>query len=146
MALADEQQLFRPDGGEANQQDSRDLGMVGEGTELFEFPQAEEHREETANELAPDPRMVPNQIENPIQTGAEEKGTEEARDGAAWAWSGLILSLLSFLVMPLFLGIVGIGLGYVGFRQGSRNIGVWAMGIGALSILASLLITPFFIR
>lgn len=143
MGLADEQ--FRPESGEAHEENN-DQSILEDVQGLFELPQVEEHREETAGELAPDTRVLPGQEEAPPQESAAEEAVEEAGDGAVWSWAGLVLSLLSFLVMPLFLGIVGMGLGYVGFRQGARNTGVWAMGLGALSILASLLITPYFVR
>lgn len=54
---------------------------------------------------------------------------------STYGWIGIVLSLLSFLVWPVFFGAVGIILGFVSRSKGADTLGNIAIGIGALSII-----------
>ena len=47
-------------------------------------------------------------------------------------------------MLPVLLGIAGIIVGYIARRQGAAGLGAWAMGIGAVSLVLGIFITPFF--
>ncbi|MCG5103063.1 hypothetical protein [Oceanobacillus alkalisoli] len=54
---------------------------------------------------------------------------------STYGWIGIVLSFLSFLIWPVFMGAVGIILGFVSRSKGADTLGNIAIGIGALSII-----------
>ncbi len=74
----------------------------------------------------------------------ENNAMVQTKSGLAIA--GLVASIISLFVFPIFLGMVGVVLGFIGMRRGARTLGMWAIGIGAVSILISILFTPFIVR
>lgn len=80
----------------------------------------------------------------------EEYATEFAADDtdtpnndeviSTYGWIGIVLSFLSFLVWPLFLGAAGIILGFVSRSKGADTLGNIAIGVGALSIILRIFI------
>ncbi|WP_234969332.1 DUF308 domain-containing protein [Bacillus massilinigeriensis] len=102
----------------------------------------ESYREETAAEIAA-PVTGLRRREN---TGKrkETNTADMENSGTILGFSALALSILSLFVLPIFLGAAGIVLGYVAMRRGSRSMGGWAIGIGAVSIIIGLFILPFY--
>jgi hypothetical protein len=56
----------------------------------------------------------------------------------------LIVSILSLFMMPFLLGIIGIIGGFISRSKGAKSLGSWAIGIGAVSIIVGIFISPFF--
>lgn len=61
-----------------------------------------------------------------------------------YGWIGLALSIISFFMWPIVLGAAGIILGFVSRARGADALGNIAIVAGAISILLSIFITPFF--
>jgi hypothetical protein len=95
---------------------------------------ADRYREETAAEL----------------TGSRPKNfktndnSEKSTAGTGIGITALVVSIISLFMMPVFLGIVGIVLGFIARGRGARSLGSWAIGVGALSIVVGIFIMPFF--
>jgi hypothetical protein len=100
-------------------------------------------KEETAAEIAPrlqrndDNREAENLPYQSITTVQE--GTA---NGMILGIIGLVFSLLSLFSLPFFLSVLGIGSGFFAYRRGARSLGKWAIGLGMISLLASILFTP----
>lgn len=94
---------------------------------------------EAAEEIA-DP--MPRSAEEPADEGRSAQGDE----GRGLGIAGIILSLVSIFILPAVLAPAGIIVGYLAFRQGSRTTGIWAMVIGAFSLLMALLVLPAYFR
>ncbi|MFC7370362.1 hypothetical protein ACFQPF_01540 [Fictibacillus iocasae] len=71
-----------------------------------------------------------------------ERNVEGAGKGAGI--TALILAVLSLFILPVFFGGAGVILGFVARRMGARSLGNWAIGLGAVSIIISLLFAPYF--
>ncbi|MCI1856548.1 MAG: hypothetical protein LKI94_04955 [Sporolactobacillus sp.] len=98
------------------------------------------NNEEYAKELAAD------QYEEQGDRDGRPLGSGERREvgeGRGMGWLALILSCIAFFFLPIIMGIAGIVIGYIAFREGSRTLGGWAMGIGAVAVLFQLL-SPLF--
>lgn len=89
---------------------------------------------EGATEIAP--TDGPNQRE---RDGVTEAGETEA--GRGLGIFGLVLSVLSFFIVPFLLGPAGIILGIISIRRGSRW-GMWAVGLGVVSIILTAFVAP----
>lgn len=106
--------------------------------------------EETAAEIAP----IGTQV-RPLGEGdrdddnlmAETDNAEEAEaGGVALGWTGLVLSILSLFFLPVLTASAGIVIGFFSYRGGARTLGLWAIGIGLLSLLIALFFAPFVVR
>ncbi|RID83830.1 DUF4190 domain-containing protein [Mesobacillus zeae] len=98
------------------------------------------YREETAAEIAAPVSGLRERTAK--QEGSAETDTENS--GMIMGFSALALSILSLFVLPVFLGIAGMVLGYVAIKRGARSLGGWAIGVGAVSIIIGLFILPFY--
>ncbi|WP_430696681.1 DUF4190 domain-containing protein [Metabacillus mangrovi] len=97
-----------------------------------------EYKEESATEIAP-----------PVQSYREEERYEDGdRDGAAegrtTGYIAIALSVISLFLLPVILGAAGLIVGFVARRKGAKTLGSWAIGIGAVSLILGLFVTPFF--
>lgn len=103
--------------------------------------------EEAGAELVPELPQTEGGSRNRLTAVDEDKEFTESEEsdmgGRTMSWIGLAVSVLAFFMFPIVLGAVGALLGFFGYRQGAGNIGIWAMGLGALAIVGSLLLTPF---
>ena len=103
--------------------------------------------EETAGEVAPQIGRN-NDINLTYEANDDNENVEnnEAEDqGTRWVGGvALTLSILSLFFLPVLLGAAGLIVGFVARRRGSEGMGNWAIGIGAVSLIISLFITPFF--
>ncbi|MFJ7754941.1 DUF4190 domain-containing protein [Peribacillus muralis] len=97
--------------------------------------------EETSAEISTMPRRSRSYKDESV-VGAVDSG-EVASRGKVIGVAALIISILSLFMMPFLLGIAGIIVGIVARSRGS-NMGTWAIGIGALSIIVGIFILPFF--
>ncbi|RYL91597.1 hypothetical protein EWI07_10845 [Sporolactobacillus sp. THM7-4] len=102
------------------------------------------NNEEYAKELAADqynPDAPGRRIghDRPVKSTVDR--TEEGGRGAGWL--ALVVSIAALFFLPIVLGIAGIIIGYIAFRQGARTLGGWAIGIGIVAVLIQLL-SPLF--
>lgn len=112
----------------------------------------EDYFEETAAEVAPrlgtftDVPSISPENERPTATEAPrniEETTVEA--GRGMAILALAISVISLFIMPVILGAAGVIIGFIAKRRGAEGLGNWAIGIGAVSLIVSLFIAPFFL-
>lgn len=109
---------------------------------------APRHGEEFANEDIVD--IEPDSSRNEeyaAEFTADEVSHRAETDGEVntmYGWIGLALSIISFFMWPIVLGAAGVILGFVSRARGADALGNIAIVAGAVSILLSLFITPFF--
>ncbi|UVI32161.1 DUF4190 domain-containing protein [Paenibacillus spongiae] len=98
----------------------------------------ERYKEEAAAEIA-----VPAQ---PVNSSARlDEAEEETRSaGRATGWAALILSIMSWFVWPVLLGITGAVVGFMAYRQGSRGLAVWSIALGLIAAAAYLVLIPLY--
>lgn len=94
--------------------------------------------EETSAEFSP---------EHPANQRYSDDNEEESMNGLmkgkAMGIFALLLSILSLFILPVFLGGAGIIVGFIARRGQAKTIGNWAIGIGIVSIIASLFFRSF---
>lgn len=95
----------------------------------------DDYSEETAAEIA-----------NPVNVNRYEsdKADHEAGAGRGLGFFALTLSIISLFMFPVFLGIVGIIVGFIARKRGAEGLGIWAIGLGAASIILRMFVMPFF--
>lgn len=64
--------------------------------------------------------------------------------GVGFGYVAVILSIISLFYLPVILGAIGLVLGWIAVKGGSKGMGYTAIFIGGFSIVAGLLIYPFF--
>ncbi|MCL6585382.1 MAG: DUF4190 domain-containing protein [Anoxybacillus sp.] len=74
----------------------------------------------------------------------DEREEREGANGSGWGWTALALSILSLFIMPILLGAAGIIVGFMARRRGATTLGMWAIGIGVVSIIIKLFVIPFY--
>ncbi|KAB2333881.1 hypothetical protein [Bacillus mesophilum] len=131
--MADQDQKFD---GKTNHRYGTDIGEVGEVKQYGAYG-AGDFTEETSAEIA-----APVTTYN--RSRSEVKDQPQAGEGKGVGYTALILSILSLFIWPVLMGAAGIVLGFVASRRGSKTLGGWAIGIGAVSIIIGLFILPFF--
>ncbi|TCS83681.1 DUF4190 domain-containing protein [Tepidibacillus fermentans] len=99
--------------------------------------------EELAAELTPtfNQKVIPTakrDDRNQIEKINERDGVTN-RSGIALV--GVILSILSLFILPYLLAPIGIVLGYLGYRNGDQTVGMWAMGLGGVGLIGTLIMT-----
>jgi len=100
------------------------------------------HDEELAAELTPtfNPRVLPIRRKNDRhRIVLIDRDVDTKRSGMAL--TGVILSLISLFILPYLLAPIGIVLGYLGYRSGAQSVGMWAMGLGVVGLLGTLIMT-----
>ena len=108
-------------------------------------PERNNFAEETAAEVVP-VRPELEQTDKDRERGVDQEHINEdaENDGRGMGIFALILSLLSLLFLPVLLGAAGIIVGFVARRRGANALGNWAIAIGAISVVISLFLAPFF--
>ncbi|MCY8093411.1 DUF4190 domain-containing protein [Bacillus haynesii] len=116
----------------------RDRDRAGYDADLVDATlDNDEFLEETAAEVAPTYRTDNGD-------NGEVRNDADAAGGRVTGYIALALSIISLFMLPVLLGIAGIIVGYIARRQGAAGLGAWAMGIGAVSLVLGIFITPFF--
>lgn len=98
------------------------------------------NQEETAAEIAAPVSIRQNRQEE--RYGQREMDRDTA--GGMLGFAALALAILSLFIMPVNLGAAGIIVGFLAMRRGATKSGGWAIGIGAISLIIGIFITPFF--
>lgn len=75
-----------------------------------------------------------------LQSDEDRKGDSITMYG----WIGIALSIISFFMWPIVLGAAGIIFGFVSRSKGADTLGNIAIAAGAISIIISLFLIPFF--
>jgi hypothetical protein len=109
---------------------------------------------EAANEISPalpDTALGRERNGEPEPARNARRGEHQERDGEGISgqglgWTGLVLSILAFFIFPILFGIAGVAFGFFGYRQGAQTLGIWAMVLGGLAVLGSILFSPYFVR
>lgn len=116
-----------------NQQGAQDTGQVSSP----DLTKSNERDEEFAAEL------TANDFNEPIASEKNnEKSEVEAKTG--FGWFAVIASIISFFLMPIFFSAIGIIVGFVAKSRGADTLGNTAIIAGALSMIITLFIVPFF--
>lgn len=100
-----------------------------------------EYREENAAEIAAPVTLSRKKYDKLTD---RSKDGEESRAGTGVGYLALALSIISLFVIPILFGAAGIVLGFIARGKGASGLGAWAIGIGIVSIVIGLFITPFF--
>ena len=79
---------------------------------------------------------VPARAEPP----ADEPPRTIAEDARRWTVAGFVFAAVAVVLLPLVLGPLGAGLGFVGHRHGDR-LGRWAVGAAILGMLLGFWVT-----
>ncbi|RYL90419.1 hypothetical protein ABNN70_12800 [Sporolactobacillus sp. Y61] len=101
------------------------------------------NNEEYAKELAADQYDPEAARRNRDDKPLHSEGRRSLEGGTGIGWLALIISACALFFLPIVLGIAGIIIGYVAYRQGARTLGGWAIGIGIVAVLIQLL-SPLF--
>ncbi|MDM5298759.1 DUF308 domain-containing protein [Bacillus pumilus] len=64
--------------------------------------------------------------------------------GKGIGYTALAIAIISLFVMPVLLGVAAIVVGYMARRKGAQGLGGWSIGIGIVSVILGIFITPFF--
>jgi hypothetical protein len=97
---------------------------------------AESAAELTAPDAQPDGRK---RTDKPAQPGGRPSDA-----GRATGLFALAIAVASLFVWPLPLGLTAAVLGWYSFREGARGLGVWAVTIGLVAVLAQLVLIPIY--
>lgn len=74
----------------------------------------------------------------------DDEVINDTQVGSIVGWIALIVSVLSFFMMPIVFGVGGIIVGIVARARGAQWLGNIAIGLGIISLVARLFIVPFF--
>lgn len=107
--------------------------------EQEELRRDRQYNEEMATEMAPPTSIRDNNVRN--NTDREEVGDEG--NGRVMGYTGLVVSILALFFWPVFLGAIGVILGFFARRRGSATLGVSSIVIGAFALILGLFILPF---
>lgn len=102
--------------------------------EQEELRRDRQYNEEMATEMAPPTSIRDN-------NDREEVGDEG--NGRVMGYTGLVISILALFFWPVFLGAIGVILGFFARRRGSATLGVSSIVIGAFALILGLFILPF---
>lgn len=82
----------------------------------------------------------------PVRRKIDDERPEQQSSGKGFGYIAIALSILSLFVTtaPALFGIAGIVFGFIARNRGARGMGNWAIGLGALSVVISLFLVPFF--
>jgi len=100
-------------------------------------------QEETAAEIAPRVQTVPREERDIDDYSFLDEVQEDSGGGRTLGVVGLVLAIASLFFLPFLLSLIGIGAGYFAYKRGATGLGKWAMGIGIVSLIGSLLFAPF---
>ena len=123
--------------------DTEQMGVEQQGaqrtppisTGYTNYPRAEDDDEvEFAQEL------TANEFSQPVVNEKSETAEVDVKSG--FGWFSLVLSIVSFFMMPVILSGSGIVLGFVAKSRGANTLGNTAIIAGAISMIITLFIVP----
>lgn len=116
---------------------TRDNTMINRDEPLD--PQFDNIDEEFAQDIALDASSLRHE---PIESDERETDMQDNVQ-TGWGWTAVVLSVLSFFMMPVILGAAGVIIGFVAKRRGADTLGNTAIIAGAVAIILQLFIAPF---
>ncbi|MCD5323593.1 MULTISPECIES: DUF4190 domain-containing protein [Pontibacillus] len=93
---------------------------------------------EFAQEAAVDAKTV----REPIKSNERESDMDNDVH-AGMGWLAVVLSVVSFFILPVILGAAGIIVGFMARRRGAETLGNTAIVAGAISVVLTLVFAPF---
>ncbi|MBR0602097.1 cell division protein CrgA [Bacillus safensis] len=103
------------------------------------FSNDDGYLEETAAEIA-EPYQASRDRED--RRGRDHAGDDSGSKGIGY--TALAIAIISLFVLPVLLGVAAIVVGYIARRKGEHALGAWSIGIGIVSVILGIFITPFF--
>lgn len=92
---------------------------------------ADKYDAEAAAEMAPDNRYLMSTENRSIEAGA------------GVGWLAIVFSVIALFFLPIIMGVAGIVVGYIAYREGAKTLGSWAVGLGLAAIIIRF-ISPLF--
>jgi len=68
----------------------------------------------------------------------------DATAGRVIGWIALTFAVASWFLWPVLMGATAALLGWFAYRQGSKKLGAWAVGIGLVALAAYLALLPLY--
>ena len=78
----------------------------------------------------------------PAEPPANRADTADQRMGIGWF--AIILSIASWFMWPAVLGSAGTVMGLIAYFRGQRSLGLWAIILGIISLVISVLLIPYY--
>lgn len=103
------------------------------------FSNDDGYLEETAAEIA-EPYQASRDRED--RRERDHVGNDSGSKGIGY--TALAIAIISLFVLPVLLGVAAIVVGYIARRKGAHALGAWSIGIGIVSVILGIFITPFF--
>jgi hypothetical protein len=94
----------------------------------------EDYNEETAAEISPSVSV----------SRSNEDEVDNTQSGKVFGYIAIALAIISLFAAPVLFGAGAIILGFVARAKGATGLGNWSIGLGALSLIVSLFLAPFF--
>jgi len=79
----------------------------------------------------------------PAEQSVNRAETADQRMGIGWF--AIILSIVSWFVWPAVLGTAGMVMGLIAYFRGHRSLGLWAIILGLISLVISVLLIPYYL-
>lgn len=92
---------------------------------------ADEYDTGRAADMAPDNRYLMSTRNRSIEAGA------------GVGWLAIVFSVIALFFLPIIMGVAGIIVGYMAYREGAKTLGAWAVGLGLAAIIIRF-IAPLF--
>ncbi|GBF75443.1 hypothetical protein PA598K_03855 [Paenibacillus sp. 598K] len=73
-----------------------------------------------------------------------EMDRADATAGRVIGWVALAFAVASWFLWPVLMGATAALLGWFAYRQGSKRLGAWAVGIGLVALAAYLALLPLY--
>ncbi|KGX88896.1 DUF4190 domain-containing protein [Pontibacillus litoralis] len=93
-------------------------------------------------EFAQEAAIERNIVREPMES-SERETSMESDVQTGFGWVALVVSIVSFFVLPVVMGAAGIILGFISKRRGADTLGNVAIFVGIVSIVLSLFFAPF---
>lgn len=112
--------------------------------EQEELRRDRQYNEEMATEMAPPTSIRDNNVrDNNVRNNTDREEVGDEGNGRVMGYTGLVVSILALFFWPVFLGAIGVILGFFARRRGSATLGVSSIVIGAFALILGLFILPF---
>lgn len=133
--MADENKFKNPEQERFSNPDYRGITPLDQEIES-------DYNTESAAEIAAPVYVNRNNTKSQYKSEDANEGGQTA--GRGMGFLGLALSVISLFFLPVLLGAAGIIVGFIARRKGAKTTGAWAIGIGIVSLVLGIFITPFF--
>lgn len=133
--MADENKFKSPEQDRFSNPDYRGITPLDQEIER-------DYNTESAAEIAAPVYVNRNNTKSDYKS--EDVNQDGQTAGRGMGFLALAMSIISLFFLPVLLGAAGIIVGFIARRKGAKTIGAWAIGIGIVSLVLGIFITPFF--